>query len=109
MENPQETRATLIKLALYLLGVSIGLGAKLATINKERDLKMKEAIAHTLVAFATAFVVWFICYYKLKEPNYAVMCAVLCGRFGDAILVLSWKMFKKILSNANDFFQNPNI
>lgn len=106
MDNPQETKATLIKLALYLLGVSIGLGAKLATINKERDLKMKEAIAHTFVAFATAFVVWFICYYNLKEPNYAIMCAVLCGRFGDAILIMVWKLMKKWMSNINDLFQN---
>lgn len=105
MENPQETKATLIKLALYLLGVGIGLAAKLATIHKEKTLTMKEAILQTMIALATAYIVWAIFWYQGK-PEYAIVCAVLCGRFGDAILIMSWKLFKKWMSNINDLFQN---
>lgn len=101
MESPEEAKASIVKVIVFGIGVTIGLASKLATINRERTLTMKEVIFQTSIAFAVAFLVWYLLQYYHK-PELANICAVLCGRFADSILLIIWKAFKKWFSSVND-------
>lgn len=82
------------KLAIYVPGVIIGLSAKLSKINRSKKLTWKEAIFQTSVAFSAAWIAWF-----LLDPHYPHLSApasVVCGRFGDEIVMWVWNFIKKM-------------
>lgn len=99
MENhDQETTSALVKAGTYIVGLLLGLGAKLALMNKEKTLTMKEFIMHSMVAFACAWVVWYsLRYYgKLELAN---VCSVVVGRYADLILFSVWKQLKSMIDD----------
>jgi hypothetical protein len=97
-EGTDEFKELIYKIAIYVPGVIIGLAAKLSRINRNKKLTMREALFQTAVAFSTAWVVWFLLEYagysKLSAP-----AAVVCGRFGDEIMIFIWKYIKMSLEN----------
>jgi hypothetical protein len=99
MQENQEIRDLIYKLAIYIPGVILGLAAKLSRINRDKKLTIREAIFQTAVAFSTAWIVWFILQYfgyqKLAAP-----AAVICGRFGDEIMIFIWKYIKISIANV---------
>jgi hypothetical protein len=98
-ENHEELKELIYKIAVYVPGVILGLAAKLSRINRGKRLTVKEALFQTTVAFSTAWVVWFLLeyfgYQKLSAP-----AAVVCGRFGDEMMIFIWKYIKLSAQNA---------
>lgn len=95
MDSPEETKHFLIKFGIYIVGVALGLAAKLATINKDKSLTLKEIILHTTVALASAWLVWNILDHYNAESWLKNGISVLVGRFGDSFLIMIWNRFKK--------------
>lgn len=97
-EGHEEFKELIYKLAVYVPGVILGLAAKLSRINRGKKLTVKEALFQTAVAFSTAWVVWFLLeycgYQKLSAP-----AAVVCGRFGDEIMIFLWKYIRMSIEN----------
>lgn len=97
-EGTDEFKELIYKIAIYVPGVIIGLAAKLSRINRSKKLTMKEALFQTAVAFSTAWVVWFLLEYwgftKLSAP-----AAVICGRFGDEIMIFIWGYIRLSIKN----------
>lgn len=98
-EGNEEFKELIYKLAIYVPGVILGLAAKLSRINRGKKLTVKEALFQTAVAFSTAWVVWFMLeyfgYQRLSAP-----AAVVCGRFGDEIMIFIWKYIKLSIENV---------
>lgn len=97
-EGHEEVSEIMYKLAIYIPGVIVGLAAKLSRINRGKKLTVKEAVFQTTVAFSTAWLVWFALeymgYQKLSAP-----AAVVCGRFGDEIMIFIWKYIRLSIEN----------
>lgn len=98
-EGNEEFKELIYKLGIYVPGVILGLAAKLSRINRGKKLTVKEALFQTAVAFSTAWVVWFMLeyfgYQRLSAP-----AAVVCGRFGDEIMIFIWKYIKLSIENV---------
>jgi len=97
-EQNQEHGPFVIKLAIYAAGVVLGLIAKLATLNRDRDLSWREVIFHTSVAFACAWVVW-LALASWGKHDVALIAAVIIGRFGDSMLIAIGKAIRKGILN----------
>lgn len=97
-DNSTEAQSLLVKVVVYVLGVSLGLAAKLAVIHKERMLTWKDIILHTAIAFAAAWLTWFALQ-QYHLDGWANVSAVIVGRFGDSILIMIWKGIKKALNS----------
>ena len=97
-ENGQEQGPFVVKLGIYVAGVVIGLIAKLATLNYEKDLSWRAAIFHTSVAFACAWVVW-LGLAACGKHDVALIAAVIIGRFGDSMLIAIGKAIRKGILN----------
>lgn len=97
-----EETSFFVKVATYLIGLLLGLGAKLAIMNKEKTLTLKEFILHSMVAFACAWMVWSVLAYygKLDLAN---IFSVIVGRYSDVILLAAWKQIKRMI---NEFPSN---
>lgn len=93
-EGAEETNKLMLKVGVYIVGTLLGLGAKLAAINYEKGLTMKAIIYHTAVAFACAWLVWFVLRHYGQDA-YAMPAAVVVGRFGDIILIQIGKAIRK--------------
>lgn len=102
--NTNEEYTFVTKILLYMAGVTLGLGAKLAQINKDSQLTWKEVIYHSMVAFACAWCMWYG-FKTIGKPELATWAAVICGRFGDSMLMSIWAAFKKFFSKINDDIQ----
>lgn len=100
VEN-EEYHGFLVKTALYVTGIILGLIAKLAVINKEKSLTIKDFILHSSVAFACAWIVWAILSYygKLELAN---IFSVIVGRYADYILFAIWKAVKNIINQQKN-------
>lgn len=96
-ENNEST-PLLVKLALYVGGVIVGLAAKLATLNMEKALSFKEIMFHSAVAFACAWVVGFALF-QFNMKTEAMIASVIVGRFGDSMLIAIGKAVKKGILN----------
>ena len=98
-EGHEEFKELIYKLAIYVPGVILGLAAKLSRINRGKKLTVREALFQTAVAFSTAWIVWFLLeyfgYQRLSAP-----AAVVCGRFGDEIMIFIWKYIKLSIENV---------
>lgn len=103
-EANEDIRDLLYKMAVYIPGVILGLSAKLSRLNRERKLTWREGIFQTAVAFSSAWVIWFaleyLGYQKLSAP-----AAVVCGRFGDEIMIWVWKYTKLMISSTLKSFK----
>jgi len=101
MQEGSELKELIYKLAIYVPGVILGLSAKLSKLNKARKITWAEAIFQTAVALCTAWIAWFLLdysgYEKLRAP-----AAVVCGRFGDEIMIWIWGYLKM---SANTIFK----
>lgn len=88
------------KAGLYLIGIILGLGAKLAVMNKEKPLTVRDFILHGFIAFACAWLVWAIlAHYDYLD--FANIASVIVGRYADFILVAIWKSIKKSINTDN--------
>lgn len=99
--NTNEEQHFAVKILIYMSGVIIGLGAKLAMINNESRLTWKQVIYHSMVAFACAWCMWYA-FQSIGRPDLATWAAVICGRFGDNVLMVIWDGFKKFLGKINE-------
>lgn len=91
------------KVGGYLLGVLIGLSAKLAQKHKENKLTWSEGILQSSLAFAAAWACWHWLEY-LDQESLKLPVSVFVGRFGDNILLIIWdflkKFFRQLLSET---------
>lgn len=101
MPNQPEQTNFAIKAGLYIFGILLGLGAKLALISKEKPLTVKDFILHSTIAFACAWLVWAILehYGKLDLANIA---SVIVGRYADYVLVAIWKSIKNLINSKSE-------
>ncbi len=78
------------KVAIYIAGTILGLAAKLANLNKQKNMTKREFLARGLTAFACSWAVWQTLehYNNLKL---AAMLSVFVGRYADEVIVLMWK------------------
>lgn len=98
MENNNEFNTLWFKFCLYLFSVSLGIGAKLATIYKKRMITKKDVIISSLLAYSAAWVVLAVLY-AYKAPMWVMLvAAVVVGRDGDNILYAISSFAKKYLS-----------
>lgn len=101
MENPLND-GSFHKSAVFIFSLLIGLGAKLATINRRKALTMKEVIFHSAVAFASAWFMWWLLHY-LGKQEYATPCAVICGRWGDAVIISIGDLVRKGIKGFSEY------
>lgn len=98
IDNNEEYQSILYKIILYVAGIVLGLTAKLALINKEKTLTVKDFILHSSVAFACAWCVWAILAHY-DQLEYANVISVIVGRYGDYVLYAIWKGIKNIIND----------
>ena len=94
-QNPDENKF-IVNVILYIVGTIAGLGAKLAVMHKKNPITMKDVIVSSAIAFAAAFLVYFLLDY-FGHTQAAIVCSVICGRFADDVLTIAWKSVKKYL------------
>jgi len=104
--NNEET-TFLTKLIVYIVGVTLGVGAKLAIMHKEKSITWKDVIVNSVVAFAAAYLTWQVLY-TAGYPQMANVCSVICGRFADDTLKFVWKIVIKTAGNAADDISKTN-
>jgi len=95
----EEQVSFLVKVGTYILGILLGLGAKLVVVNKEKPLTIREFVYHSAIAFASAWIVWAVLAHY-NHTDVANIAAVVVGRYGDIILVAAFKQMKRFM---NDF------
>ena len=102
-----EETSLLTKLGVYLLGVGLGVGAKIATMYKQEPITWKVVIKNTLIAFAAAYLIWQLLY-TAGYPQMANVLSVVCGRFADDILKMGLRIAKKTLTGLSDEMEDKN-
>lgn len=95
-QPPDEFQKLIAKIAVYSIGTILGIAAKLATLNKEKALTMKDVLFHSIIAFATAYLVWWMLDGKVSE-SLLISISVVIGRFGDVILLAVGKGIKNFI------------
>lgn len=100
MPDTSEIHNFIYKAGLYILGIVLGVAAKLAILNKEKPLTIKDFILHGVIAFACAWLVWALLehYGRLDLANIA---SVIVGRYADYILVAIWKAVRNAINSNN--------
>jgi len=100
-EQPPESANFILKAGLYIFGILLGLGAKLALMSKEKPLTVKDFVIHGTIAFACAWLVWALLehYGHLDLANIA---SVIVGRYADYVLVAIWKAVKNMINTKTD-------
>lgn len=106
MPPTNEETNFITKLAVYLLGVVLGVGAKLATMHKVEPITWKVVVKNSLIAFAAAYLVWQILY-TWGYPQMANVMSVVCGRFADDILKMGLKIARKVLTGFSEEMKDP--
>lgn len=101
MPQTPEDDGSLFKLIAYSIGVIAGLGAKLASMHKKNPITLKDVAINSAIAFASAFLVYSMLDYY-GQTKAAIVSSVICGRFADDILTITWKSFKKWFHAIND-------
>ena len=99
-----ETESAIVKFALYCLGVAAGLGARLATMHKQKPITWTDGVVNAAIAFAAAFLVYFWLKY-LDRQDIALPVSVITGRYGDDFIKVSYrwtKKFMKVILNEKD-------
>lgn len=102
--NKHDVYEFLTKIGMFIFGVTLGLAAKLATLNKEEKLTFKVFFYQTTVALAAAWGVWHLLI-AVGRPDWATGASVVVGRFADNILLMMWRAFKSFFKQANDDIQ----
>lgn len=98
MESNNELNNLWFKICLYIFSVSLGIGAKLATIYKKRMITKKDVIISAMLAYSAAWVVLAILH-AYNAPMWVMLgAAVVVGRDGDSILYALASLAKKYLS-----------
>lgn len=93
-----ESQNFLIKFGIYVASVAIGLAAKLSMIKKDREMTLWEAIYHAVTAFACSWLVWNLMNHYNAQDWAKNGVAVIVGRYGDAVLMIIWTTFKKVIT-----------
>src|SRR5574343_24704 len=88
---------SIIKLAIYAVGVAAGVGAKLAIMYRKKPISIRDVSANAMIAFAAAFAVYSWLTYMGKQ-DLAWPLSVICGRYGDDVLRYMLYLGKKILN-----------
>ena len=93
-----EVKAFILKASIYVIGILLGLAAKLVSVSKVKKLTWKEFTAHSIIAFASAYLVWNILSYygRLDVANVA---SVIVGRYGDMIIYAIWEKVKMAINS----------
>lgn len=104
-EHHEDFKELIYKLAFFFPGVILGLAAKLSRINKAGKLTLKELILQTCIAFSTAWAAYFILEYLGANEKLCAAASVLCGRFGDEIMLFLWKYAKMSMLGSIDNFK----
>jgi hypothetical protein len=68
-------------------------------MNQDTKITVKQIIFHSMVAFATAWCVWWMLEDKVNE-NVLVSISVVIGRFGDKILLAIGKAVMQWLKDT---------
>ena len=97
-DTNNETQGIIYKLVVYMGGLMVGVGAKMAELNTQQKLSMKAFILHTTVALACAWVVWGLLNYY-GASDWAIWVSPIIGRFGDSIIFLLFDAFKSVLKS----------
>lgn len=97
----EEVYTAIVKSTLFIIGLFVGLAAKLATLHQREKITWKIIVYHSTVAFAAAWVVYWFCK-TINQENIATGASVVVGRFADSILLLIWTWFKRWFRNAAD-------
>lgn len=92
-EQPEQFKELVSKLVLLIPGIVIGIATKLSKLNKDRKLTWRDGIYYTCVAFSTGIVVYFILI-NTGNVKWTLPAMLICGRFGDEILVFIWRWIK---------------
>jgi hypothetical protein len=101
MLNKQELYELISKIGLFVFGVTLGLAAKLARMNKNERLTLREFVYHTTVAMAAAWGAWHF-FILVGRPELATGASVVVGRFADDILLMLWNSFKLLIKQSSE-------
>jgi hypothetical protein len=103
MPNANSENTSLwIKVGLYIMGSILGIGAKLATMQRVKPIKMTDAIIELSIASAASFLVWSFFHFKLKEDDLAIVASVIVGRYGDNILIAAFNKIEKMINKVGE-------
>lgn len=85
-----------LKVAGYVTGIALGLGAKLAVENKKKSLTLKDFVYHGAIAFASAWLVWWALA-RWGQLDAANLVSVVVGRYGDVVLIAAYNKLSDFL------------
>lgn len=94
-----ESQNFLVKIGVYIIGVTVGLMSKLAVMHNEKPLTFTITVAHTLTAFTCAWAVWFAMDYYHAQDWFKNGISVIVGRYGDYILIALWRTIKGLINS----------
>lgn len=95
--HPEATNI-IVKGTLYVVGILLGLCAKIAILYKDKPITVKEFLSQGAMAFAAAWLVWSI----LEHYGYldlANIASVIVGRYSDYILIAVWRAIKNLINS----------
>ena len=87
---------------MYILGSVLGIGAKLATMQKTKAITMKDALVELMIASAASFLVWSWFHFYLKQDDLAIIASVIVGRYGDNILLAAFNKIESLIKKLYD-------
>ena len=97
-----ETASFWVKMGLYILGAMLGIGAKLATMQRSKPITMTDALIELTIASAASFLVWSWFHFYLKQDDLAIIASVIVGRYGDSILLAALNKVQNIIKKINE-------
>ena len=89
----------LLKAGKYILGVVVGVTAKLAIMHRTKNITWKDVAINSAIALATAYGMYHFLIY-IGKPEVATPISVICGRYSDDILNLAFKYLKRSAKSA---------
>jgi hypothetical protein len=91
----------LLKAGRYILGVVVGVAAKLAIMHRTKNITWKDVTINSAIALATAYGMYHFLIY-IGRPEVATPISVICGRYSDDILNLAFRWFKRAAKMTAD-------
>ncbi len=88
----------LAKSGKYIVGVILGLAARVAVLHENKKLGVWDVARNAAIAMAAAYLVYHALIYIGKE-DVATPISVLCGRYSDDVLNITWEKVKKFMNN----------
>ena len=96
---PPEEGNEIIKYLIMLGSIFLGLGARIATVWRDRRIDIKTICVEIMIAIPAGMLVFEILKYTGHERA-APICGIVTGKFAQDIFSLVWKIIKSFIKTS---------